>query len=77
MLRANNDDIPAPRAFDLSAFAVSLGRPVRRGWLSLAVADAALVLAADRISRPGDLADIWHDLRAELRHELVAQGGVP
>jgi hypothetical protein len=54
----------------LSHLACSLARPVSRGWLSLKVADAALLLALDREPDAGDILDTWHRLRAALRQEL-------
>jgi hypothetical protein len=55
----------------LAALAHCLARPVRYAWLSIDVADAALLLAADREPDVGDLAGTWHDLRALLRAELA------
>jgi hypothetical protein len=55
----------------LSGLAPSLGRPVSCNWLSLSVADAALLLATDRESDIGDLLDTWRALCAILRQELA------
>jgi hypothetical protein len=55
----------------LSSLARSLGRPVSRDWLSLAAADAALLLAIDREQDAGDVLDNWHGLCAILRQELA------
>jgi hypothetical protein len=55
----------------LVSLARSLGRPVRFGWLNLAVGDAALLLAADRADLAGaDLTDVWRDLQGEMRQAV-------
>jgi hypothetical protein len=63
-----------PNAFSadrLPSLARCLARPVRCSWLSLAVADATLLLAVDRAPGVGDILDVWHDLQDVLREELA------
>lgn len=57
----------------LTDFARSLARPVRAGWLTVEIADAALLLAADRSAGDADLVATWRDLQSELRAELATE----
>jgi hypothetical protein len=63
----------SPVSCNLTRLARCLGRPVRHGWLPLCVADACLLLAADRTDLAGaDLADVWRDLQDQLRQAVAA-----
>jgi hypothetical protein len=70
VLRATKAAVPTTDR--LSSLARSLGRPVSHDWLSLAAADAALLLATDREPDAGDVVDTWQDLRGVLRQELAS-----
>lgn len=56
----------------LIALARCLARPVAFGWLSLAVADAALVNAVcQSVPAGADVLDVWRDMQSILRREVA------
>jgi hypothetical protein len=50
----------------LRLLAKCLGRPLKKGWLSQAGADATLILAVARARTAGDVVELFASLRAEM-----------
>ncbi len=62
-----------PASCNLIHLAHCLGRPVQYGWLPLCIADACLLLAADRADlADADLTDVWRGLRGALRQAVLS-----